>query len=51
MGKKDDTAHRTRYTLEFKLEAIRLVKVGQELGVTAKVLGMPKQTLGNWKRL
>ena len=31
MGKKDDTAHRTRYTLEFKLEAVRLVKVGQDL--------------------
>ena len=51
MGKKDDTAHRARYTLEFKLEAVRLVKGGQDVGVTAKVLGMPKQTLGNWVRL
>ena len=40
-----------RYTLEFKLEAVRLVKGGQDVGVTAKVLGMPKQTLGNWVRL
>ena len=51
MGKKDNTAHRARYTLEFKLEAGRLVKGGQDVGVTAKVLGMPKQTLGNWVRL
>ena len=51
MGKKDDTAHRARYTLEFKLEAVRLVKGGQDVGVTAKMLGMPKQTLGNWVRL
>ena len=51
MGKKDDTAQRARYTLEFKLEAVRLVKGGQDVGVTAKVLGMPKQTLGNWVRL
>ncbi len=51
MGKKDDTAHRARYTLEFKLEAVRLVKGGQDVGVEAKVLGMPKQTLGNWVRL
>ena len=51
MGKKDDAAQRARYTLEFKLEAVRLVKGGQDVGVTAKVLGMPKQTLGNWVRL
>ena len=47
MGKKDDTGHRARYTLEFKLEAVRLVKGGQDVGVTAMILGMPKQTLGN----
>ena len=51
MSKKDETKHRSRYTLEFKLEAVRLVKGGQDVGVTAKVLGMPKQTLGNWVRL
>ena len=51
MGKKDNTAHRARYMLEFKLEAVRLVKGGQDVGVTAKVLGMPMQTLGNWVRL
>jgi len=51
MSKRNDAAHRARYTLEFKLEAIRLVKGGQDVGVTAKVLGIPKQTLGNWVRL
>lgn len=38
------------YTLEFKLEAVRLVKAGQEASVTARVLGLPKATLGNWIR-
>ena len=47
MGKRNDSAHRARYILEFKLEAVRLVKGGQDVGATAKVLGMPKQTLGN----
>ena len=42
---------RARYTLEFKLEAVRLVKGGQVAAVTAKVLGIPKQTLENWVRL
>ncbi|MGA2553110.1 MAG: IS3 family transposase, partial [Burkholderiaceae bacterium] len=39
---------RSRYTLEFKLEAVRLVKSGQSLTVTAKVLGIAEQTLHNW---
>ena len=51
MSKKDDAKHRARYTLEFKLEAVRLVKGGQEASVTARVLGIPKQTLSNWVRL
>lgn len=42
---------RAAYTLEFKLEAVRLVKTGQAIGVTAKILGIPKATLGNWVRL
>jgi transposase-like protein len=50
MGKKDEKVHRARYTLEFKLEAVRLVKGGQDVGVTAKALGLPMQTLGNWVR-
>jgi transposase-like protein len=51
MSKKDESKHRARYTLEFKLEAVRLVKGGQEASVTARVLGVPKQTLSNWVRL
>ena len=42
---------RARYTLEFKMEAVRLVRGGQVVAVTAKVLGIPKQTLENWVRL
>ena len=42
---------RARYTLEYKLEALKLVKGGQVAAVTAKILGIPKQTLENWVRL
>ena len=38
-------------TLEFKLEAVRPVHGGQAKVVTAKVLGIPVATLGNWVRL
>jgi transposase len=41
-------ATRARYTLEFKLEAVRLVKGGQSMAVTAKILGIAEQTLHNW---
>ena len=41
---------RAAYTLEYKLEAVRLVQGGQACSVTAKILGMPKQTLDNWIR-
>jgi len=51
MSKKDELNRRARYTLEFKLEAVRLVKAGQEVSVTARVLGVPKATLSNWVRL
>ena len=46
-----ETKRRARYTLEFKLVAVRLVKGGQVAAVTAKILGIPKQTLENWVRL
>ena len=46
-----ESKRRARYTLEFKLEAVRLVKGGQVAAVTAKILGIPKQTLENWVRL
>ena len=42
---------RVRYTLEFKLEAVRLGKGGQVAAVTAKILGISKQTLESWVRL
>ena len=42
---------RAKYTLEFKMEAVRLVRQGQASSVTAKVLGIPKQSLENWLRL
>ena len=51
MSKQNVSKRRALYTVEFKLEAVRLVKTGQEASVTARVLGVPKQTLSNWVRL
>ena len=51
MSKRRDGPVRGKYTLEFKMEAVRLVKGGQTVPVTAKILGMPVQTLGVWVRL
>lgn len=51
MSKRRDGRVRGKYTLEFKLEAVRLVKGGQAVPVTAKILGVPVQTLGTWVRL
>jgi transposase len=48
---KSVLTRRGRYTLEFKLEAVRLVKGGQDIAVTSKVLGMPHQTLWSWVKL
>jgi hypothetical protein len=31
-----------------QLEAVRQVKAGQAIAVVAKVLGIPKASLGNW---
>ena len=42
---------RAAYTLEFKLEAVRLVQGGQAKAVTAKILGIPVPTLGGWVNL
>jgi transposase len=40
---------RARYTLEFKLEAVRLIgSAGQSIAATAAILGLPDQTLHNW---
>ncbi len=48
MSKATRQNRRALYTLEFKTEAIRLVKGGQSLAATAKVLGVPTQTLHGW---
>ena len=50
MSKRKDGQARGKYTLEFKIEAVRLVKGGQAVPVTARILGVPVQTLGNWVR-
>ena len=39
---------RAQYTLEFKLEAVRLVKNGQSLAAVSATLGVVQQTLHNW---
>ena len=38
MGK----TNRARYTLEFKLEAVRLIGAGQSIAATAAILGLPE---------
>jgi len=39
---------RAQYTLEFKIEAVRLVRSGQSVGAVSQVLGVAAQTLHNW---
>jgi transposase-like protein len=39
---------RARYTLEFKQEAVRLVRSGQPVSAVARSLGISEQTLHNW---
>jgi transposase len=39
---------RGQYTLEFKQEAVRLVRGGQATSWVAKTLGISGQTLHNW---
>jgi transposase len=39
---------RARYTLEYKLEAVRMVKGGQSLAAVSRILGIADQTLHNW---
>jgi transposase len=43
-----EKSKRARYTLEFKLEAVRLVGAGQSIAATAAILGLSDQTLHNW---
>ena len=37
-----------RYTLEYKQEAVRLVRGGQSIAAVARTLGVVDQTLFNW---
>lgn len=46
----NEERNRARYTLEFKQQAVRQVKVGRAASVVAKTLGMPKASLTNWVR-
>ena len=39
---------RGRYTLEYKQEAVRLVRGGQSIAAVARTLGVVDQTLFNW---
>lgn len=39
---------RARYTLEFKMEAMRMVRNGRSQSATAKILGIIAQPLNTW---
>ena len=39
---------RARYTLEFKQEAVRLVRGGERVSSAARTLGLSAQSLDNW---
>lgn len=39
---------RARYTQEFMLEAVRMVRGGQSMAAVAKILGISPKTLHNW---
>lgn len=41
---------RARYTVEFKVEAVRLVQSGQSIAAVSRTLGIAGQTLHNWVR-
>jgi len=47
MGGIMEKTSRAGYTLEFKLEAVRLISAGQSIAATAAILGLPDQTLHN----
>lgn len=39
---------RARYTLEYKIEAVRMVRNGQSQAAVAKILGISSKTLNDW---
>jgi transposase len=45
-----EKATRRRYTLEYKQEAVRLLRSGQRVSAAAKSLGIVEQTLANWMK-
>jgi len=47
MGGVTGKTTRVRFTLEFKLAAVRLIGAGQSIAVTAAILGLPDPTLHN----
>lgn len=51
MRKIKDGQIRGKYTLEFKLEAVRLVEEERSVIMTAKIPDVQVQTQGNWLRL
>ena len=51
MTKKKNNAARARYTLEFKLEAVRMVDNGESIAATARSVGVVDQTLYNGVKL
>lgn len=46
-----DAKRRANYTLKFKTDAVQMVRRGQAMSVAAKVLGIPRASLGNWVKL
>jgi transposase len=42
---------RSRYTLEFKQEAVRVAESSPTLAEAARTLGVVQQTLSNWVKL
>ena len=42
---------RAQYTLEFKIEAVRLVRSGQSVAAVSATLGVSDQILHNWVKV
>ena len=47
----DEDEEQQGYTLEFKLESVRLVDRGESIAAAARSLGVVDQTLFNWVKL
>ena len=51
MTKTRSNATRARYTLEFKLKAVRMIDKRESIAAAARSLGVVDQTLFNWDKL